>query len=83
MKKNPASNREVQGVLTESQAVEESSRCYNCGICVTCDNCLIFCPDLAIYCANDSYIVRTEYCKGCGICAQECPRGVITMERKS
>jgi len=83
LEKNPAGNREVQGVLTESQAVEESSRCYNCGICVTCDNCLIFCPDLAIYCPNDSYLVRTEYCKGCGICAQECPRGVITMERKS
>jgi Pyruvate/2-oxoacid:ferredoxin oxidoreductase delta subunit len=24
-----------------------------------------------------------DYCKGCGICSHECPRGVITMEDMS
>ena len=56
--------------------------CFNCGTCVDCDTCLVFCPDLAIYCREGDYLVRTEYCKGCGICAEECPRGVIEMEKK-
>ena len=49
-------------------------RCIQCGIC------WILCPD-ATY-KQDSegfYIADLDYCKGCGICAQECPTGAITM----
>jgi len=26
--------------------------------------------------------VAMEYCKGCGVCAEECPRGAIVMTRE-
>jgi Pyruvate/2-oxoacid:ferredoxin oxidoreductase delta subunit len=28
---------------------------------------------------GDKYEINYDYCKGCGICAQECPRGVIDL----
>ncbi|MCE5270734.1 FAD-dependent oxidoreductase [bacterium] len=81
--KNPLGSRaEIAGAFSPEQAVAESSRCFDCGTCVRCDNCLIFCPDLAIQAQDGAYAVRKEYCKGCGICAQECPRYIITMEKK-
>ncbi|MBW7995508.1 MAG: NAD(P)-binding protein [Candidatus Glassbacteria bacterium] len=78
----PSGNGETSITLEDSAARDEAGRCFNCGTCVDCDICLVFCPDLAIYCREGSYLVRTEYCKGCGICAEECPRGVISMEKK-
>jgi NADPH-dependent glutamate synthase beta subunit-like oxidoreductase/Pyruvate/2-oxoacid:ferredoxin oxidoreductase delta subunit len=75
--------RELDETFSPGDAGAEAERCFNCGTCVNCDNCLIFCPDLAVSCVNGDYKVKKEYCKGCGICAQECPRYIITMERKS
>jgi NADPH-dependent glutamate synthase beta subunit-like oxidoreductase/Pyruvate/2-oxoacid:ferredoxin oxidoreductase delta subunit len=63
------------------QASTEAGRCFNCGVCTGCDNCVVFCPDVAIR-RNQSpytYDLLDQYCKGCGICARECPRHVITM----
>jgi Pyruvate/2-oxoacid:ferredoxin oxidoreductase delta subunit len=28
------------------------------------------------------YSVKTDYCKGCGICATICPRDVIELEER-
>lgn len=82
--KNPSSRSdEVVSTFSEEQALAESARCFDCGTCVHCDNCLIFCPDLAVHTENGAYSVRKEYCKGCGICAEECPRYIITMEKKT
>ena len=79
----PADDRhEIEETLSSQEAGAEASRCFNCGTCVNCDNCLIFCPDLAVSCVEGVYKVKKEYCKGCGICAQECPRYIITMEPK-
>lgn len=44
--------------------------------CVNCDNCLIFCPDSSV---NRNRDIDYDYCKGCGICANECPVVAITM----
>ncbi len=57
----------------------EADRCLSCGVCRGCDNCLIFCPDIAVYRYKGSYAINYDYCKGCGICSQECPCNFISM----
>lgn len=60
--------------------VTESSRCFSCGNCFNCDNCYGFCPDNAIIKHQDGSLeFNYDYCKGCGICASECPCGAIKM----
>ncbi|GAI78058.1 unnamed protein product, partial [marine sediment metagenome] len=70
---------EVESGFTESVSVKETERCFSCGVCNSCDNCWLVCPDVAISKKNGEYEVNYDYCKGCGICKEECPRGAITM----
>ncbi len=72
---------EVQHGLTEENAVFEARRCLSCGNCMECDNCYGVCPDSAItkLGAGKGYEFNYDYCKGCGVCAQECPCGHIRM----
>ena len=75
---------EVNLGLALDAALEEARRCLNCGVCNQCELCLIFCSDLAITRSADGkgFDIDLEYCKGCGVCAAECPRGAIVMERE-
>jgi len=67
--------------LTERNALFEARRCMSCGNCFECDNCFGVCPDNAVMKlgANGKYEIDYDFCKGCGICAHECPCGAITM----
>ena len=56
--------------------------CFSCGTCTHCDNCVTYCPDLAVQRAGDGYTVLTDYCKGCGVCVKECPTGSMTMQEE-
>lgn len=50
--------------------------------CINCFICWINCPDSAIIVKDGKVIgIDYEHCKGCGICARECPPKVsaITM----
>lgn len=47
--------------------------------CINCLLCWIFCPDAAIVRKEKFVDVNYDYCKGCGICANECPVKAITM----
>ena len=48
--------------------------------CTRCNFCWKFCPDDAIAFDPSGYpVLRPEYCKGCGICAAECPPHTIEM----
>ena len=70
----------VQGLNAET-AVFEARRCLSCGNCFGCDNCFGVCPDNAVIkLENGKYEINLDYCKGCGICANECPCGAIEME---
>jgi 2-oxoacid:acceptor oxidoreductase delta subunit (pyruvate/2-ketoisovalerate family) len=72
---------EVTGGLTETTALYEARRCMSCGNCFGCDNCYGVCPDNAVIKLGDgTYEIDYDYCKGCGICAAECPCGAIQME---
>lgn len=69
----------VQG-LDEQSALFEARRCMSCGNCFGCDNCYGVCPDNAVLKIKPmEYEFKYTYCKGCGICAEECPCGCIEM----
>ena len=72
---------EIQGGLTEENALFEARRCLSCGNCFECDNCYGVCPDNAVIKLGTGLRFRFDYdyCKGCGVCAKECPCGAIEM----
>jgi 2-oxoacid:acceptor oxidoreductase delta subunit (pyruvate/2-ketoisovalerate family) len=72
---------EVTGGLDEHSALFEARRCLSCGTCFECDNCYGVCPDNAVIKLGpgERYAIDLDYCKGCGICAAECPCGAIEM----
>lgn len=68
------------GVLTEGNAgwrtmrpEVDHDRCVRCMICWT------LCPDGVI---DRNIDIDMNFCKGCGICANECPRKAIRMIRE-
>ena len=72
---------EVVKGLDESTALYEARRCLSCGNCFECDNCYGVCPDNAVIKlgAGRRFQFNYDYCKGCGLCAAECPCGAIDM----
>jgi NADPH-dependent glutamate synthase beta subunit-like oxidoreductase len=72
---------EVHGGLDEHNALFEARRCLSCGSCFECDNCFGVCPDNAVIKlgAGNRFRIDLDFCKGCGLCAKECPCGAIDM----
>jgi len=78
---------EERGIgLSNEQAVNEAGRCMSCGMCFECDNCVIYCPQDAIFRVKKDHAtmgryVDTDYdkCIGCHICSDVCPTGYIDM----
>ncbi|MDX1513121.1 MAG: NAD(P)-binding protein [Gammaproteobacteria bacterium] len=72
--------------LSEEQAIKEAERCMSCGMCIECDNCVIYCPQDAVFRVDKDRratgrYVDTDYtkCIGCHICSDVCPSGYIDM----
>ncbi|WP_455211835.1 NAD(P)-binding protein [Kaarinaea lacus] len=78
--------QEVVKTLAATDISHEAQRCFSCGNCLACDNCWTLCPDSAVLKTQESasdgshYVFDYTYCKGCGLCANECPCGYIAME---
>ena len=76
---------EIERGLTALQAAHEAHRCFACGNCLRCDNCWTLCPDSAVLKTQEVtgdgsfYVFDYDYCKGCGLCAVECPTGYIAI----
>jgi 2-oxoacid:acceptor oxidoreductase delta subunit (pyruvate/2-ketoisovalerate family) len=72
---------EVVHGLDAETALFEARRCLSCGSCFSCDNCYALCPDDAVIKLGPvgRYEIDLDYCKGCGICVEECPAGAIGM----
>ena len=75
---------EIVGGLDADNALLEARRCLSCGNCFNCDNCYAVCPDNAVIKLGSGkrYEFNYDYCKGCGLCAEECPCGAIDMVRE-
>jgi NADPH-dependent glutamate synthase beta subunit-like oxidoreductase/Pyruvate/2-oxoacid:ferredoxin oxidoreductase delta subunit len=76
---------EICATPTVENALGEARRCLSCGSCCLCDNCYLLCPDSSVLKHEDEahHVIDYEYCKGCGICENECPAGFIEMERET
>jgi len=78
-------DEEITITLSAPLIAKESLRCFSCGNCLACDNCWTLCPDSAVLKTKDlasdgsHYVFDYDYCKGCGLCARECPCGFIEM----
>jgi pyruvate ferredoxin oxidoreductase delta subunit len=58
--------------------IRDGEKCNHCLLC------FIFCPDSAIQVSEGRVTgINYDYCKGCGICAEECGRKALTMVEES
>ncbi|MCX7771235.1 MAG: 4Fe-4S binding protein [Proteobacteria bacterium] len=49
--------------------------------CIQCYRCWTFCPDSSILIKDGKVAgINYDYCKGCGICAHECPKKANAIE---
>lgn len=78
--------KERMNGLEQEQAQAEAKRCMSCGMCFECDNCVVFCPQDAVFRVKKTEsttgrYVDTDYdkCVGCHICTDVCPTGYIQM----
>jgi pyruvate ferredoxin oxidoreductase delta subunit len=70
----PGSSRQYKtGDWRAFKPVVEGDKCVNCLLC------WVYCPDAAIVRNEKGVEINYDYCKGCGICAKECPRLAIKM----
>ena len=74
---------EINRGIPVEKGLREAKRCFSCGICRECNNCLYFCPDICVSLKDGKYEFDYDYCKGCGICSHECCAGVIRMEQEA
>jgi Pyruvate/2-oxoacid:ferredoxin oxidoreductase delta subunit len=79
-----ASFREVRRGFSdrrgEETAYEEAQRCFSCGACTGCGECVVYCPEgILTHSGDTDCTVDEDYCKGCGLCAAQCPRSALAM----
>ncbi len=66
------------GSWRSERPVVDKDKCSNCLFC------WIFCPDSSIITKDGKFEdIDLMHCKGCGICAKECPKTAIMMVEES
>jgi 2-oxoacid:acceptor oxidoreductase gamma subunit (pyruvate/2-ketoisovalerate family) len=86
--RRPSSRRasflEVRRGFTDKPGMEvaygEAQRCFSCGACTACGDCVVYCPEgILTHVGDTSCTIDEDYCKGCGLCVAQCPRSALAM----
>jgi 2-oxoacid:acceptor oxidoreductase delta subunit (pyruvate/2-ketoisovalerate family) len=70
----------LTGTWSSKKPIIDPEKCIpaKSGI-ASCFNCWLYCPE-AVISRTIPPRIQLEYCKGCGICMEECPVKAIKME---
>jgi len=72
------SERYNTGTWRSFRPVKDETKCTHCLICWA------YCPDSSVIVEEGKVVgIDLYHCKGCGICAKECPAKVIKMVEES
>ena len=77
-------NDEMDLGISREQAIEETFRCFSCGLCFGCENCWMYCQSNCFKKTKELqpghyYDIDLATCDGCKKCAEECPCGFLEM----
>lgn len=79
----PTGPQYTAGFLPETNAGWRTVRpVVNHDTCIYCLRCYLLCPDGTIFKDDGKINIDMDYCKGCGVCAHECPKDAITMVKE-
>ncbi len=74
---SPATPTRVKtGDWRYQRPVVKTAKCCHCG------SCYLFCPTGCVVDQGSHFAADLDYCKGCGICARQCPGSAIMMVRE-
>lgn len=83
LKKMPLGPSAESGILVESNAgwrvmkpILDNDKCVNCL------KCWVLCPEGVVDREGGKMTIDFNYCKGCGLCAEECPTKAIEMVKE-
>lgn len=76
----PWSNVEKQLLCMDTGSWRTQRPVVNEEQCIYCGNCALYCPVQIMIDMKTYFTPDLNFCKGCGICAKECPKKAITME---
>ena len=62
----------MEGWRTEKPIVNNET-------CKICNMCYLVCPEGAIYIKDNKVCIDYRFCKGCGICSNQCRNHCISM----
>ncbi|MDI6873133.1 4Fe-4S binding protein [Candidatus Solincola sp.] len=63
----------LTGTWRTFRPVLDQERCNKCLLC------WIYCPEA---CITKELRINYDYCKGCGVCAEECPTRAMSMVKE-
>jgi len=73
-------SKPAKGAVGKTGLWRTSKPMVNESKCIKCVICWAFCPETTIIRHEDNSVsIDYEYCKGCGVCANECPTKAIDM----
>lgn len=76
---------EVYLTMSQTEFLDEVSRCFSCGLCYGCENCFMYCNAGGFTRLQEAepgtyFAMSRDYCVGCGKCIDLCPSGYLTPE---